>query len=232
MKLSIIIPVYNEEKTVEKVLKRVFDLSLDCQKEIIVIDDGSTDGTGQVLSNLKGKLDFILLSHSENSGKGKALRTGIERASGEAIIIQDADLEYNPENWKEMLKEFNGNNVVYGSRNIDPKRKGYSHCILGVWLLTKVNNLLFNSKLTDTYTCYKLIPANLIKSLGLRSNGFEIEAEMTAKILKKGIPIKEIPIDYSPRKFKEGKKIKFKDGIIGLWTIIKCRFSYLFSKAK
>lgn len=224
MKLSIIIPVYNEKETIEEVLRRVLNLSLGCQKEIIVVNDGSIDGTSVILDKLKKEIDFILLTHSANQGKGAALKTGIKRASGQAVIIQDADLEYNPEDWPKMLREFDGNNVVYGSRNINPKRKGYSHYVWGVWLLTLLNNLLFNSKLTDTYTCYKLIPTDLIKSLGLKSNGFEIEAEMTAKILKKGIPIKEVPIKYNPRKFKEGKKIRFKDGIIGLWTIFRYRF--------
>ncbi len=224
MKLSIIIPVYNEEKTVEQVIRKVINLSLGLEKELIVVSDGSTDKTNQILRELKKEFNFILLIHKKNQGKGAALKTGIDAISGETVIIQDADLEYNPENWKEMLSQFNQNNAVYGSRNINPKRKGYSHYILGVWFLTKVNNLLFNSKLTDTYTCYKLIPTKVMQSLNLESNGFEIEAELTAKLLKKGIPIKEIPIDYNPRKFREGKKIRFNDGIKGLWTIIKHRF--------
>ncbi len=125
---------------------------------------------------------------------------------------------------KNLLRVFeNTGSVVYGSRNLNPDRKGYSHYVFGVWFLTKVNNILFNSKLTDTYTCYKLFPSDLIKSIPLKSNGFEIESEMTAKILKKGKDIKEIPIKYVPRKFKDGKKIRFKDGLIGLWTIIKYR---------
>jgi len=224
MKLSIIIPVYNEEKTIEEVVRKVINLPLGLEKELIVISDGSTDKTNQILRELKKEFNFILLIHEKNQGKGAALKTGIDAISGEAVIIQDADLEYNPENWREMLSQFNQKNVVYGSRNISPERKGYFHYVFGVWLLTSVNNLLFNSKLTDTYTCYKLIPANVMKSLNLESSGFEIEAELTAKLLKKGIEIKEVPIEYNPRKFKQGKKIRFRDGIVGLWTIIKHRF--------
>ncbi|MFH1671541.1 MAG: glycosyltransferase family 2 protein [Candidatus Portnoybacteria bacterium] len=224
MKLSIIIPVYNEEKTIEEVIRKVINLPLGLEKELIVISDGSTDRTNQILRGLKEELGFILLIHEKNQGKGAALRTGIDAVSGEAVIVQDADLEYNPENWEEMFREFDQNSAVYGSRNINPQRKGYSRYVFGAWLLTAINNLLFSSKLTDTYTCYKLLPAKLLRSLDLKSDGFEIEAEMTAKLLKEGVPIKEVPIEYYPRKFNQGKKIRFKDGIIGLWTILRCRF--------
>ncbi len=224
MKLSIIIPTYNEERTIEEIIKKVINLPLNVEKELIVINDGSTDKTNQILEELKKEFNFILLFHEKNQGKGAAIKTGINASTGKVVIIQDADLEYHPDDWEEMLNKFNGKNVVYGSRNINPERKGYSHYVFGVWFLTAINNLLFNSKLTDTYTCYKLIPVNLIKSIDLKSNGFEVEAEMTAKFLKKGIEINEVPIKYSPRKFKEGKKIRFKDGLIGLWTIFKYRF--------
>lgn len=224
-KLSIIIPVLNEEATLEKVLEQV-NLApvFDYEKEIIIVDDGSTDRTAEILGNVKDKFNLIVLKHEKIQGKGRALRTGFEKITGQAVLIQDADLEYNPNDYQNLLKVFEETgSVVYGSRNINPDKRGYSHYVLGAWLLTKVNNLLFNSKLTDTYTCYKLFPSNLIKSISLKSNGFEIEAEMTAKILKRGEDIKEVPINYNPRKFKEGKKIRFKDGLLGLWTIIKYR---------
>ncbi len=224
-KLSIIIPVLNEEATLEKTLEQVYSAQVfDYEKEIIIIDDGSTDETPEILERVKDKFNLIVLKHGKRQGKGSALKTGFERITGQAVIIQDADLEYSPNDYENLLRVFeNTGSVVYGSRNLNPDRKGYSHYVFGVWFLTKVNNILFNSKLTDTYTCYKLFPSDLIKSIPLKSNGFEIESEMTAKILKKGKDIKEIPIKYVPRKFKDGKKIRFKDGLIGLWTIIKYR---------
>ncbi len=225
-KLSIIIPVLNEEKTLRKTLEQVAQAPVfDYQKEIIVVDDGSRDGTINILNKLKDKFNLVVLKHRKNRGKGRALRTGLGKVTGQAVIIQDADLEYDPNDYQNLLTVFEENNsIVYGSRNINPDRRGYRHYVLGVWFLTKVNNLLFNSKLTDTYTCYKLFPADLIKSIDLQSPGFEVEAEITAKILKRGDNIKEVAISYSPRKFSQGKKIKTIDGLKGLWTMIKYRF--------
>jgi len=226
-KLSIIIPVLNEESTIKEIIEQVEHASvLDYQKEIIIVDDGSSDNTKNILKDIKAQYNLIILEHQKNMGKGRALQTGFKVVTGNAVIIQDADLEYDPNNWAFLLKELNGSEIgaVYGSRNINSKKRGYFHYVLGVKFLTFLNNLLFRSKLTDTYTCYKLFPADLIKSIQLDSDGFEIEAEMTAKILKKGLLIKEVPISYNPRKFKQGKKIRFKDGLIGIWTIIKYRF--------
>jgi glycosyltransferase involved in cell wall biosynthesis len=225
MTLSIIIPVFNEEETLEEVLNRVSAAPVfDYRKEIIVVDDGSTDGTRELLERLRGKFNFVHLRHPANFGKGRAIQTGLEKVSGQLVLIQDADLEYNPLNYQDLLKIFKKNNsVVYGSRNIAPKRRGYFHYVLGVWFLTTFVNLLFGSKLTDVYTCYKLFPADSIRSIPLESNGFEFEAEITAKLLSRGHQIKEVPIDYNPRRFKEGKKIRFKDGLKGLWTILRCR---------
>ncbi|MFH1461095.1 MAG: glycosyltransferase family 2 protein [Patescibacteria group bacterium] len=228
-KLSIIIPVLNEETTLVQILKQVYQApSLDFEKEIIVVDDGSTDRSGVILENLKDKYQLIVLRHQQNLGKGEAVQTGLAAATGEAIIIQDADLEYQPEDWPKLLKKLESGQpeigAVYGSRNINPERRGYFRYVLGVWFLTLINNLLFGAKLTDVYTCYKLFPANLIKSIPLESDGFEIEAEITAKILKKGYQIKEVPISYYPRKFQQGKKIRFRDGLKGLKTMIKWRF--------
>ena len=226
-KLSIIIPVFNEESTIEEIIEQVESAPVfDYKKEIIIINDGSLDKTKNILENIKDKYNLIILEHSKNIGKGKAIRTGFEVATGSAVIIQDADLEYNPNDWPLLLKELNNSKIgaVYGSRNINSEKKGYFHYVLGVKFLTFLNNLFFRTKLTDIYTCYKLFPAHLIKSIKLESNGFEIEAEITAKILKKGLLIKEVPISYEPRKFKQGKKIRFKDGLIGIWTIVKYRF--------
>ncbi|MBU4466677.1 glycosyltransferase family 2 protein, partial [Patescibacteria group bacterium] len=160
----------------------------------------------------------------KNLGKGSALRTGFGVATGEAIIIQDADLEYSPDDWPKMLAELEKSSdisAVFGSREMNPERKGYWHYVLGVRFLAFLINFLFKSNLTDPYTCYKLFRAELIKGILLESNGFEIEAEMTVKILKQGGKIKEVPINYYPRKFSEGKKIRVKDGLVGIWTIIR-----------
>ncbi len=225
MKISIIVPVFNEEKTISTVLNRVINAPvLNYEKEIIVVNDGSADRTQEILNKLN--LDFTLLNHDKNYGKGRALRTGFKKASGDIIIVQDGDLEYDPNDYEKLISLYQKTNCpIYGSRNINNQNRGYGHYVLGVKFLTWVNNLLFGSKLTDTYTCYKLFPTDLIKSVDLKSNGFEIEAEMTAKILKTGQGIKEVGISYNPRKFKQGKKIRPRDGLIGLWTILKIKFS-------
>ncbi|MEK7178270.1 MAG: glycosyltransferase family 2 protein [Patescibacteria group bacterium] len=222
-KLSVIIPVFNEEKTIEKVINTVWQQPLEnWEKEIIVVNDCSTDNTEKILDDLKNKFDFILLKHQKNSGKGTAIKTALPRAAGGYVIVQDADLEYDPADWPKMLKELENPKikVVFGSREMNSKRRGYFHYVLGVRFLTFLTNRLFGGNLTDIYTCYKLIPSELIKSLNLSSSGFEIEAEITTKILKRGIKIKEVPINYFPRSFKEGKKIRIYDGLIGVWTIL------------
>lgn len=223
-KLSIIIPVFNEKNTITEVLRKVFAVPvLDYAKEIIIIDDGSTDGTSIILENLQERFPFRLISQPENQGKGTALRTGFHQASGEIILIQDADLEYDPADWEKILKVFKNPtvSVVYGSRNLRPKRRGYRLFVFGVAFLTKLINLLFKSDLTDSYTCYKAFRRETLKKIELNSVGFEIEAEITAKILKAGEKISEVPINYSPRRFAEGKKIHWPDGLKGIWTILK-----------
>ncbi|HPN96614.1 MAG TPA: glycosyltransferase family 2 protein [Candidatus Moranbacteria bacterium] len=227
-KLSIIIPVFNEEKTIQKTIERVFRADTDgIRREIIVINDGSTDNSYNILKDLMNKFSFVFISHPKNLGKGSALRTGFQRTSGDIIIVQDADLEYNPSDFSKILRAFENKKVmvVYGSRNIHPKKRGYPHYVLGAWFLTFLINRLFKSRLTDSYTCYKAFRREVIKSLELDSTGFEIEAEITAKILKKRIRIKEVPISYSPRKFKEGKKIGLKDAFKGMSVIFKNYFS-------
>ena len=222
-KLSIIIPVFNEEKTIEKVINTVWQQPLEnWEREIIVVNDCSTDNTGKILDDLKNKVDFILLKHQKNSGKGTAIKTALPRITGDYTVVQDGDLEYDPADWPKMLKELENPKikVVFGSREMNSKRRRYFHYVLGVRFLTFLTNRLFGGNLTDIYTCYKLIPSELIKSLNLSSSGFEIEAEITTKILKRGIKIKEVPINYLPRSFKEGKKIRIYDGLIGVWTIL------------
>ncbi|MFA6106636.1 MAG: glycosyltransferase family 2 protein [Patescibacteria group bacterium] len=223
-KVSIIIPVFNEEKTLAESLARIFKASvLDYEKEVIIIDDGSSDGSLSILNSLRSKYDFLLLKHAKNSGKGAAIRVGFKKAGGDIVLIQDADLEYDPNQWQLLLKEFDnpGVSAVFGSRNIHPKRRGYWHYVFGVKLLTMLTNRLFGSNLTDVYTCYKAFRKSVLDGLDLKADGFEIEAEITVKLLKKGIAIKETPINYFPRKFSEGKKIKFQDGLKGFWMIVK-----------
>ncbi len=225
-KLSIIVPVFNEEKTVAPTLKMIFKQNFPgWEKEVVVVDDGSSDKT---LNNLEPFLkDIKLLKHEVNLGKGTAIRTGLKATSGAAVIIQDADLEYDPADWSSLLAVLNeGNPVVFGSRNLKPKRKGYPHYVLGDWVLTTLVNFLFGTQLTDLYTCTKLFKASVLKSLSLRSRGFELEAEIACKVLKRGLNIKEVPINYYPRRFEEGKKIKFKDAMVGFWTIIENRLDW------
>jgi glycosyltransferase involved in cell wall biosynthesis len=226
-KISIIVPVYNEKNTLVAILKKIKKASvLDYEKELIIIDDCSCDGSSELLLELQKKYGFCLYRHDKNYGKGMALRTGFDLASGDIFLIQDADLEYDPATWVNLLIEFKKKKtqVVFGSRNIRPKRRGYPHFILGVKILTTAINLLYGTKLTDSYTCYKCFKKELLADLDLESNGFEIEAEIATKFLKKGYSIKEVPVDYNPRKFSEGKKIGWRDGLLGLWVIVKNRF--------
>lgn len=223
--LTVIIPVFNEEKTIEEVLNKVLAQAIgEWQREVIVIDDDSSDGTSKKLELFFDRVRVF--KHGRNQGKGVALQTGFSVAQGEAIIIQDADLEYDPADWPPLLRALEENPeaaAVYGSRELSPERRGYLPYVLGVRFLTFLVNLLFGSRLTDAYTGYKLFRAEAIKSINLEGRGFEIEAEITVKILKRGGRIKEVPISYRPRPFSEGKKIRAKDGLIGIWTILKYR---------
>lgn len=224
MTLSIIIPVYNEEKTLKQAIEQVFNVSiLGYNKEVIVVNDGSQDRSNEILDKLQNKYDFVYLKHDKNKGKGAAIKTGLKKVTGDLILIHDADLEYDPNDWKGLLEKFKDPEikVVYGSRNLKPKRKGYKRCALGVKILTNLINFLFKTQLTDTYTCTKIFRTDVIKSLNLKSNNFDIEAEMTVKILKKKINIIEMPINYYPRSYEQGKKIKIWDGISGVWAIAK-----------
>ena len=226
MKLSVIVPVYNEKDTIEKIVEAV--LAVPIEKEIVIVDDGSIDGTRELVKKyFFNRRDFKVIFHDKNRGKGKAVETGIRAASGDAIIIQDADLEYDPMDYLKLLTalEKNGFNVVYGSRFLEKKKVTAPWHRFVNYFLTMVTNVLFSSNLTDMETCYKLFRAPLIKKLDLRSEGFEIEVELTSKVLKLGEKIMEVPISYKGRSFHEGKKIGWKDGFKALFTLIHYRFA-------
>ena len=227
MKLSIIIPVHNEEQYVKKVLEKVLAVPLTCEKEIIVINDGSTDNTEKILEELVKKNNLKLFKHQKNLGKGSAIKTGITESTGNLIIIQDADLEYNPRDIPTLLEKINKDTAaVYGNRDTKKWPKREYRYVLGAKILTMIINLLYGSKLKDVYTGYKLFNAekidiNLLKNL--KSTGFEFEAEVTCKILSNGGKIVEVPIEYIPRNKKEGKHIGLKDAFKGFSTILCAR---------
>ena len=228
--LSIIIPVFNEENTIEAVLKRAIEQRLNgWKKEIIVVDDGSTDSTRFKIHDLGFKNSIRIIRKGENKGRGSAVRTGIKACNGDAILFQDADLEYDPADWQLLLEmlESSKSKVVYGSRIKYWKRKRYISYYIGNRVMTSITNLLFGSRLTDVYTGYKLFDSKFLKSLTLISRGFELEAEITAQTLCRHEEIKEVSIQYAPRSFQEGKKIYYNDGITGLLMLVRCRFAYL-----
>jgi glycosyltransferase involved in cell wall biosynthesis len=224
-KLTIIIPVYNEKTTVEEILRRVqaaptpgFD------KEIIVVDDGSSDGSGELLERLSREQGFRLLRHPRNRGKGAAVKTALAQASGDLVLIQDADLEYDPADYVRLLAVSGPDApVVYGSRYLGRFGGASTLYGLGGRLLTRFMNLLFGTSLTDINTCYKLFRTDVIKGLDLQADGFEFCEEATAKALRAGYAIKEAPISYNPRKKSEGKKIRLRHGLRSFWTIVKYR---------
>ena len=225
MKLSVIIPAYNEAKTIRQVLEKVQSLKLDL--EIVIVDDGSSDGTRDILKELQGP-GLKVIMHERNQGKGAAIRTALPHCSGEVFIIQDADLEYDPNDYSALLALFEdpGCQVVYGSRILKRDNpKGGWRFFMGGRLVTIATNLLFGSHITDEPTCYKLFRRELICGLDLKGNGFELEPEITAKILRRGIRIYEAPISYRPRDVSQGKKINAKDGLIALWTLLRYRLA-------
>ncbi len=220
-KLSIIVPVFNEAKTIRLVLEKLLGLSLD--KEIIVVDDGSTDATGKIIDVFIPAIKVI--RHKINGGKGAALRSGIAAANGDYIIFCDADLEYDINQISSLYKHLLDNSltVLYGSRFINYRSKKNLIHYLGNKVLTATTNWLFGAKLTDMETGCKLFKADILKSFNLSSSRFEIEPEITAKILKQGIKITELPISYDPRVKSEGKKIKYRDGLVAIWVLIRER---------
>lgn len=224
MKLSIIIPVFNELATVKTAINRVKQVKLPrVQKEIIVVDDGSTDGSRQVIKSIS-KINRVFLS--VNQGKGAAIRAGIKRSSGDYILIQDADLEYDPQDIPLLLEPIFSKKaqIVYGSRFSGPHRNMLFWHLVGNQFLSLTTNILFNTTLSDMEVCYKLFPAKVLKSLKLKQNRFGFEPEVTAKVLKLDHRIFEVPISYAGREFNEGKKITWKDGVKAFFLLIKYRF--------
>jgi len=222
--LSVIMPVYNERETLSEILARV--RAVDLPKEIVVVDDGSTDGTREILREEEQKGDLKVLYHRVNMGKGAAVRTGLEHATGDFIIIQDADLEYDPRDYPKLLKPLleGEAEVVYGSRFMDFGKSMFFLQALGNRIVTMFTNLLYGTALSDMETCYKVFKAEVIKSIPLCSRRFELEPEITAKLLKRGYHIQEVPISYQGREYHQGKKLTWRDGIKALWTLIKFRF--------
>lgn len=227
--LSVLIPVYNERETLQEILARVRDVEI--KKEVVLVDDGSTDGTRDLLrEQIEGRYpDVKVVYHEKNAGKGAAIRTAIGHATGDYMIIQDADLEYDPREYFNLLAPIlDGRaDVVFGSRFLG----GGAHRVhffwhrLGNGVLTLLSNMLTNLNLTDMEVCYKVFKAEVLKNINLKSNRFDFEPEITAKVAKKRYRIYEVPISYSGRDYEEGKKIGWKDGVQAIWTIIKYRFS-------
>jgi glycosyltransferase involved in cell wall biosynthesis len=227
--LSILIPVYNEVRTIREIISRVEAVDLgSIRKEIILVDDGSSDGTRETLEQLQESTPHKIYFHVQNMGKGAALRTALTYATGDIIIIQDADLEYDPAEYSELIKPIleGRADVVYGSRLSGGKVArafNYWHYI-GNKLLTFLTNVLYNSILSDMETCYKVFRADVIKNIRIRSNRFDFEPEITAKVLKRKYKVYEMPISYYGRDFSEGKKITWRDGFVAIWTLVKYRF--------
>ncbi|MBQ6314768.1 MAG: glycosyltransferase family 2 protein [Mogibacterium sp.] len=222
-KLSVVIPCYNEKENIRSIVEAVLASPVP-DKEIIVVDDCSKDGTRTVLEEEIKPLVSKIIYHDINQGKGAALRTGFKAATGDVVIVQDADLEYDPKEYPRVVQPiFNGEaEVVYGSRFLHQKRKGYLANRLANWGLTTFSNLFTRQGLTDMETCYKAFKREIIQSIEIKENRFGFEPEITSKISKKGIRIKEVPISYYPRSNEEGKKIGFKDGLRALYVI--CRY--------
>jgi dolichol-phosphate mannosyltransferase len=226
MKLSIIIPVFNEKRTILKILQAINSVKIPkIQKEIVIVDDFSADGTRRILHHLENK--YKIYYHRQNRGKGAAIKTALKHASGDIIIIQDADLEYDPRDYLKLIKPIIKGKVkvVYGSRaKIKSNRPSSTMFYWGGWLICHLTNLLYGTKLTDVNCCYKLFTKEVINNIKLEGNRFEFCEEVTAKILNRKYEIMEVSVSYHPRSIEEGKKIRLKDGITAIKTIIKYRF--------
>jgi glycosyltransferase involved in cell wall biosynthesis len=221
--LSVLIPVYNEERTLERLLDAVEERPE--VSELVIVDDGSTDRTPEILSARDFKVTARVIRHERNRGKGAALRTAISAASGDVALVQDADLEYDPAEFPLLLApiERGRAEVVYGSRSFAAHSAYSFWFVIGNKLVTLWTNVLFNSYLSDMETCYKLMPLSVWRSLDLRSDGFDIEPEITAKLLRSGHRIYEVPISYAARGRVEGKKLTWRDGVMALWTLSRIR---------
>jgi dolichol-phosphate mannosyltransferase len=236
MKLSIIIPVFNEEKTILEILRKVEDIQIPgVKKEIILVNDGSSDGTSKALNSLANKPNVKIINHARNQGKGAAVITGIKSASGEYVVIQDADLEYNPKDIEKLVGPVleGKSEVVYGTRlkrlpsfSKEERTPQFLLHYVGNKFLSLITSILYGQWITDMETCYKLFPKKSVEDIKLNAKGFEFEPEITVKLLKKGYKILEIPISTKPRGYNEGKKLNtFRDGSIALWTLFKYRFT-------
>jgi glycosyltransferase involved in cell wall biosynthesis len=225
MKITVIIPAFNEKNTIQEIVRRVQAMKM--VEEIIIVDDGSTDGTRDLISNLDGKNNVRIILHEKNQGKGAAVRTGISAATGEVLMIQDADLEYDPREYPNLMKPIEEGmaDVVYGSRFL-----GAPHRAILFWnmvankLLTLMTNILYNNILTDMETGYKVFKREVVADMKIHAKRFDFEPEFTAKILKKKVRVFEVPITFNPRDYSEGKKIKMRDAFEAVWTLIKYRF--------
>jgi glycosyltransferase involved in cell wall biosynthesis len=222
--LSVVMPVYNERTTVEEIIRRV--LAVPMRIQLIVVDDGSRDGSGEILDRLQQELGFTLLRQA-NAGKGAALRRGFAAVAGDMVVIQDADLEYSPEEYPELIELIvKGHaDVVFGSRFLGRHRVFMFTHYLGNRIVTLATNVLYNTMLTDMETCYKVMRSDVLRSFTLESNGFGIEPEITAKIFKRHYRVYEIPITYAGRGYDEGKKITWRAGFEALWVLLKYRFT-------
>ena len=223
--LSVIVPVFNERSTVAEIVRRMRSVELPIEREIVVVDDGSDDGTGAVLTQLRDSTVRVI-AHPQNRGKGAAIRTGLESATGDLVLVQDADLEYDPEDWPRLLAPvLKGRaRVVYGSRFTGERRNMLFLHWVGNRFLSLVTNVLYNSTLSDMETCYKLFDRRVLDGIRLHADRFDFEPEFTAKVLRRGIRIYEVPISYAGRELSEGKKITWQDGFTALWTLVKYRF--------
>jgi glycosyltransferase involved in cell wall biosynthesis len=225
MKLSVIMPVFNEANTICEIIQRV--LNSPETGEVLIVDDGSTDGTGELLTNFKKHPKIKVITHQNNIGKGMAVRTGIEHSNGDLLIIQDTDLEYDPRDYPRLLQPIRENlaEVVYGSRFLgEARRPLYFWNMVANKILIFVTNILYNNILSDMETGYKLFKREVVEDLNLKAKGFDFEPEFTAKLLKRGVRIYEVPIRFNPRLYSEGKKIMMKDAFIALWILLKYRF--------
>ncbi len=223
--LSVVMPVYNERETIDEIIRRVCCVPV--RTELIVVDDCSSDGTRDILQRLQRERGFKLVLQEKNQGKGAALRRGFQEVTGELVVIQDADLEYSPEEYPDLIDLICSGraDVVYGSRFLGRHRVFMFTHYLGNRLLTTITNVLYNTMLTDMETCYKVMRADVLRSFSLHSNGFGIEPELTAKIFRRKYRVYEIPITYDGRGYEEGKKITWRDGFVALWVLLKYRFT-------
>jgi len=223
--LSVVMPVYNERTTIDEIIRRT--LAVPLRVQLIVVDDCSTDGTRDLLTPLQRELGFTLVLQPQNAGKGSALRRGFQEVRGDLVVIQDADLEYSPEEFPELIDLIcqGRADVVYGSRFLGKHRVFMFTHYMGNRLLTMATNVLYNTMLTDMETCYKVMRSEVMRSMTLEANGFGIEPELTAKIFKRGYRVYEVPITYDGRGYDEGKKIGWRDGFVALWVLLKFRFT-------